>query len=664
MKKVIIVIGLIIASLSLYTLQVARADVFPPSGITGTTSPTGAGSGYTLPFLNASGTPLYIPYSQATSSAFAVTGLVSCNTIDTTADGDLICGSDDSGGSATLGITFENRDWQVSTLGGGLYVQPTTTITVFANNGFVSNASSTINSTLEVSSSFGASSTAMIDGLSTLTGFISTASSTILGDVIIGGDVTTTKVGIGTSSPTGALGITGDTTMTNSISLPSVVNLQSGTAVSGGGQNWLSFYDSATANPLVRFFSDTNRDFYITGNPSEAFRDIHIDPTEIIYLDGTAYVSGDFRLSGGSGNGKIETWPSNPQDTAMIVIAPQTTNSFVFGSLPLKFGIGTSTASTINTGIHFWNDAIASTSQPIFTISDHASSTLFLIDDGGTVSVGDHIIVGTQHSDTPSTFSGGLISSASSTILGDFFITGGATSTNGLGVTNLTDCDTIDTDSSGNFKCGTDGGGGGSATVTASLEKEGSLVPDTVGISLPLSTASSTQQYTPGNAFWTTPTMTTNSIVHDAFANSNSTTTVSTARFFAGDDLATSQNARLYLGAMASTTVASSTPIDVYAYVETFSSSTPASLDVGFSSFTNIVSSTTESDTLTLSATAFAPVWKEYSLSPITITNNSFVNFVIVVWRPDTGAGTNGEVYQQDDIYFLDPKVLVEKTLQ
>src|SRR3990167_60319 len=151
MKKVTLILAasLLVGAFIGVSLQAVRADVFPPSALIATSSPDTSTTGYTLPFGRSSSTPLYIPYSQSTTSALAVVELVSCDTIDTDANGNLFCGSD-SGGSATLGSLFENRDWQVSTIGGGLYLQPTSTITVFANNGFISSASSTVMGDLTV----------------------------------------------------------------------------------------------------------------------------------------------------------------------------------------------------------------------------------------------------------------------------------------------------------------------------------------------------------------------------------------------------------------------------------------------------------------------------------------------------------------------------------
>ena len=62
---------------------------------------------------------------------------------------------------------------------------------------------------------------------------------------------------------------------------------------------------------------------------------------------------------------------------------------------------------------------------------------------------------------TPTTSPLGIIV-ASSTIVGDFKIEGGATTTNGFSITNITSCtDALETDSAGNVVCGTD------ATATA-----------------------------------------------------------------------------------------------------------------------------------------------------------------------------------------------------
>src|SRR3990167_1335828 len=146
MKKVTLILAasLLVGAFIGVSLQAVRADVFPPSALIATSSPDTSTTGYTLPFGRSSSTPLYIPYSQSTTSALAVVELVSCDTIDTDANGNLFCGSD-SGGSATLGSVLEKGEWKVSLLGSELSLQPTSTIKIFTNSDILS--SSTISST-------------------------------------------------------------------------------------------------------------------------------------------------------------------------------------------------------------------------------------------------------------------------------------------------------------------------------------------------------------------------------------------------------------------------------------------------------------------------------------------------------------------------------------
>ena len=180
-----IIVGFI-AGLILLTFGLVKADVIPNTALIGTT--TEDISGYTLPFARGSSTPLYIPYSQATTSALAITGLVSCDTIDTTSSGDLICGSDASGG----GSGVPNLVLTVS--GGTTYFQASTTGNAWLfPDGFISAASSTINSTFNLPT--------LSDGSLVVYGgtVLSNASTTYSGGVAYaGGNVTNTlTAGVG-----------------------------------------------------------------------------------------------------------------------------------------------------------------------------------------------------------------------------------------------------------------------------------------------------------------------------------------------------------------------------------------------------------------------------------------------------------------------------------
>ena len=74
--------------------------------------------------------------------------------LTTNAAGELVCSNDDS----TAGGSGE-PDWKQTLFGGTNYLQPTTTITTYHNSGFLSVASSTVNSTLTVAGKLYASST-------------------------------------------------------------------------------------------------------------------------------------------------------------------------------------------------------------------------------------------------------------------------------------------------------------------------------------------------------------------------------------------------------------------------------------------------------------------------------------------------------------------------
>lgn len=117
----------------------ARLGVHGDALISGTTTVAG---------LIATGTPRF-------------PALASCNTIDTTAEGFLKCGTDEGGAGSTFG-----QAWEINAAG---YLAPTSTITTLHNNGFVSQASSTVNGTLRVQDALYASSTAAIDGALTIT---------------------------------------------------------------------------------------------------------------------------------------------------------------------------------------------------------------------------------------------------------------------------------------------------------------------------------------------------------------------------------------------------------------------------------------------------------------------------------------------------------------
>jgi hypothetical protein len=97
-----------------------------------------------------------------------------CTALETDGSGNLVCGSDSIGSATDPNVILTD---DLSTL----YLKGSTTRTWLFDDGFVSTASSTVGSTLTVHGAFGASTTAMIDGLSTLAGFYSTASSSVAG---------------------------------------------------------------------------------------------------------------------------------------------------------------------------------------------------------------------------------------------------------------------------------------------------------------------------------------------------------------------------------------------------------------------------------------------------------------------------------------------------
>ncbi|MEK7201690.1 MAG: hypothetical protein AAB737_03585, partial [Patescibacteria group bacterium] len=155
------------------------------------------------------------------AGGIAVATLVSCDTIDTDASGNFFCGTDTGGGADPNVI--------LKLVGGTTYLAASTTANAwYFDTGFVSNASSTINSSLKLSGNLAASSTLRVTGLTTLFGNLnasSTATSTFAGGinvasigglssgsglVITGGNISQTNSATNTLS--GGLAITGFST--------------------------------------------------------------------------------------------------------------------------------------------------------------------------------------------------------------------------------------------------------------------------------------------------------------------------------------------------------------------------------------------------------------------------------------------------------------------
>ena len=112
--------------------------------------------------------------------------------------------------------------------------------------------------------------------------------------------------------------------------------------------------------------------------------------------------------------------------------------------------------------------------------SSGAFSTPITVTDGATTSTlrANSFFVATSTANPLGLFN--VNSSGNVSASGTLRIFGGATSTS-FAVTNLTGCDTIDTDTNGNFVCGTDGGGSGAAlqgaydsgnTITTTLARD------------------------------------------------------------------------------------------------------------------------------------------------------------------------------------------------
>lgn len=103
-------------------------------------------------------------------SGLQITSLISCDTLDTDASGNVICGTDDAGsGGATFG-----QAWELTAAADAL--APTTTV------GLIVSASSTINSTLDVTGASTFDSTLGVSGLAT---FSNTSNSAAIAERLI-----------------------------------------------------------------------------------------------------------------------------------------------------------------------------------------------------------------------------------------------------------------------------------------------------------------------------------------------------------------------------------------------------------------------------------------------------------------------------------------------
>src|SRR3989344_1156939 len=338
--------------------------------------------------------------------------MLSCtgaNTLKTDVSGNLICATDEVG----TGALNWGQTWEINVAG---YLAPTSSITTLLDNGLVSAASSTFVSNVDVGGSLGASSTLAVDGTatfgsllsgltasftgglsrqnetlqltasadaltptSTTVGLITSASSTIGGDFTVVGNATTTGLL--------EVGGSGTSTITNGGLAVSTLDVQSTTASSTFG------------NGLV-----------VSNGSLQLLQTLGCNGNKVLETD----VSGNLQCgaddTGGSGSlTRGQTWEINAAGqlaptTTIDVLLPQ--NGYVSGN----FGIGTTTTYS---PLSVWNDALSAVGKTLFEITNHASTTLFSVDDSGTLTTS------------------GLVSNASSTFVSNVEVGGslGASST-------------------------------------------------------------------------------------------------------------------------------------------------------------------------------------------------------------------------------------------
>ena len=561
------------------------------------------------------------------SGALGITPLVSCDTVDTDANGILRCGSD-GGGAGT-----PENEWQMLLIGGTNYLQPTSTTAVFARSGLIANASSTINSTFNLPT-------------------LSDGNLVVYGGTVLSNASTTFSSGLtyaaGNVTNTGVLSISGTFPIVNSLSTgdiilscPSCLVDQNWSMGAIGGTNYIQPTTTITT-------------FHNNGFISNASSSILGD----LFIDGWATTTGSLDIQG-------------------------TASSTFTGGLTVSSGAlrltGLTSCDTIDTDVNGILKCGTDTSTA------GAGSDVIYLATGGTT----YYVASSTASDNLSwRFNNGFVSSASSTIVGDFVLKDQSSfywdNTNaflGLGSSTPGSILSIGGAATGwnfntaatttkNGAAGTGGidikdgcfaingtcvGGGGSANATTNSSIQPvSCVPDTAGLSG--IDISEVQGYTAGNAFWQNLVMTNNKISIDVITFANSTTSSATCKFIIPEDVAGTPAASIVFQGLATTTGGGIVVWDADAYAITPSETTNPSLDPAGVSLTNLVASTSAGNRMTMPTTAFnSTTTPAYSLSALTLSAGTEVYIRILRWANDA-AETH-----DDDFFMRDPRIKIDR---
>ena len=394
----------------------------------------------------------------------------------TTASSTFASGLNLSGGCFAIGGTCVagsgssvggDEAFDTVTLGGTLYTQPTTTITVYGNNGFLANASSTIKGTLNTTGYLGASSTAGFTNLSSLYGgFISGASSTVtsglnVGGVlqasstlVVGGTGTSSFAGnleflsSGTSTSAGGLGLVGDlaadqlfitgatSTFTNGLNLSTGCFAINGTCVGGSsvsGQAGQIQFNNSGVLGADQYFNWDNTNKRLGIGTSTPYARLHV----------TASSTPQLILSDAFGGTDLKHW-----------FASSTAGNLTFGTMDDMLTVRNTKAIFTNNG----NFGIGTTSpwgllalsatttdggMPLFTVGSssatYGSTTAFLIDANGNVGIGTSTAKAqlSVHGETLSSYFTATTTYATSTFSGGFTAGAGGLNVMTTGITSI-----------------------------------------------------------------------------------------------------------------------------------------------------------------------------------------------------------------------------------